>query len=122
MQWPLRPEAYEPKEAVGVSKHGIVRRAWCPALEAEVAIKVVNLDTLVGEGEVDELHKQTTLLSGMSHTHVIRYHCSFVCQHHLWIVMEYAGHGSCRLMMDAEGGGAARPFAERHIATEHRDR
>ena len=66
-QWPLRPEAYEPKEAVGVSKHGIVRRAWCPALEAEVAIKVVNLDTLVGEGEVDELHKQTTLLSGMAH-------------------------------------------------------
>ena len=50
--------AHEPKEAVGVSKHGIVRRAWCPALEAEVAIKVVNLDTLVGEGEVDEAFQE----------------------------------------------------------------
>lgn len=115
-EWPLLRGGYELQGEVGSSKHGVVRRAWCPAREAEVAIKIVNLDTLVGEGEVDRLHAQTTLLSGMSDHHVIRYHCSFVYRQELWIVMEYAAHGSARLVMTGDDG-TVRPLAEGHIAT-----
>ncbi len=110
------PDGYELREKVGVSEHGVVRRAWCPACQAAVAIKVVNLDTLVGEGEVDRLHTQTTLLSSISDEHVIRYHCSFVSKQELWIVMEYAAHGSCRLVMTGDDG-TVQPLAEGHIAT-----
>ena len=52
--WPNNPDDYDLREEVGVSTHGVVRRALCLARQdEEVAIKVVNLDTLVGEGEVD---------------------------------------------------------------------
>ena len=114
--WPLEPSGYELQDEVGISNHGVVRRAYCPGCQAEVAIKVVNLDTLVGEGEVDRLHAQTTLLSSMSDEHVVQYHCSFVSKHELWIVMEYAAHGSCRLVMTGDDG-IVQPLAEGHIAT-----
>ena len=114
-EWPLEPSGYELRDEVGISKHGVVRRAYCPGCQKEVAIKVVNLDTLVGEGEVDRLHAQTTLLSSMSDEHVIQYHCSFVSKQELWIVMEYAAHGSCQLVMTGDDG-AVQPLAEGHIA------
>ena len=82
-----------------------------------MCIKIINLESLGDEKEVERLHAQTKLLSNMAHENVIKYHCSFVCKHELWIVMEYAACGSCELLMRDPRGGPPRPLREQHIAT-----
>ena len=116
--WPLEPGAYEMGAEVGASKHAVVREARCSELKNQpVCIKIINLESLGDEKEVERLHAQTKLLSNMAHENVIKYHCSFVCKHELWIVMEYAACGSCELLMRDPRGGPPRPLREQHIAT-----
>ena len=74
-----------------------VRVAWCRALMQEVAVRMIDLDTV--KTPVAELQRHTKNMSSMSHENVLRYYISFVTGHHLWIITEYAGCGPCSLLL-----------------------
>jgi len=82
-------ERFEIINKIGRGAYGFVYRAWDVVSECEVAIKVVSL----GE-DLDEVHDEIALMAQVSCPQLVKYHCSYIVQDTLWIVMAYFDCGS----------------------------
>lgn len=62
-----------------------------------VAIKVLNLDAT--DDDMSEIQKEISVLSHCDSEYITRYHGSFLVETQLWIVVDYAGGGSIRMLV-----------------------
>ena len=62
-----------------------------------VAIKVLDLEAT--DDDLAEIQREISILGACGCQYITRYHCSFMVDMSLWIVMDYAGGGSVRAIM-----------------------
>jgi len=97
--YPTFAEGYKLLECVGRGSEGSVWRAMCIPIKKEVAIKIIDLESLP-TSSIEEIHQQVQAMYSCSmHPHVVRYYTSFVHGHSLWWVMKYLSGGSCSDIM-----------------------
>eukprot|EP00026_Physarum_polycephalum_P005841 Phypoly_transcript_05880.p1 GENE.Phypoly_transcript_05880~~Phypoly_transcript_05880.p1 ORF type:complete len:419 (+),score=59.78 Phypoly_transcript_05880:371-1627(+) len=95
MTYPTFAEGYKLLECVGKGSEGSVWRALCIPMKKEVAIKIIDLESMPTSA-LEELREQIHLMYLCSmHPHVVRYYTSFVNAGSLWCVMKYLSGGSC---------------------------
>ena len=91
---------YTRHEVIGRGSYGIVYKGIHNQTRAQVAIKVLNLDT--AEEEVTDIQKEIVLLQSLKAgdaQNVCKYHGSFLNGTRLWIIMDYCEGGSIRTLM-----------------------
>lgn len=97
--YPTFAEGYKLLECVGRGSEGSVWRAMCVPIKKDVAIKIIDLESLPSSS-IEEIHQQIQAMYACSkHPHVVRYYTSFVHGHSLWCVMRYLSGGSCSDIM-----------------------
>lgn len=97
--YPTFAEGYKLLECVGRGSEGSVWRALCVPIKKDVAIKIIDLESLPSSS-IEEIHQQIQAMYSCSkHPHVVRYYTSFVHGHSLWCVMRYLSGGSCSDIM-----------------------
>ncbi|XP_002993318.2 serine/threonine-protein kinase BLUS1 isoform X1 [Selaginella moellendorffii] len=115
-KYPVVPADYKLLEEIGQGVSGLVFRAFCVPLGEYVAVKQLDLEKC--SGTLDTIRKEAQTMSLISHSNVVKAHCSFVVSQHLWVVMPYMGGGSCLHIMKATSPDG---FDEPVIATILRD-
>lgn len=63
-----------------------------------VAVKVLDLEEHEPE-HLDEIRREAQTMSMLSHPNLVKYHCSFVNETSLWVVMPYLAGGSALNLM-----------------------
>lgn len=97
--YPTFAEGYRLLECVGRGSEGSVWRALCVPTKKDVAIKIIDLESMP-IGAIEDLQKQIhTMHSCSMHPHVVRYYTSFIHGSSLWCVMKYLSGGSCSDIM-----------------------
>jgi serine/threonine-protein kinase OSR1/STK39 len=97
--YPTFAEGYKLIECVGRGSEGSVWRAMCIPTKKDVAIKIIDLESLPS-ASIAEMHQQIQAMYSCSqHSHVVRYYTSFVHGTSLWCVMKYLSGGSCSDIM-----------------------
>lgn len=97
--YPTFAEGYKLIECVGRGSEGSVWRAMCIPTKKDVAIKIIDLESLPS-ASIAEIHQQIQAMYSCSqHSHVVRYYTSFVHGSSLWCVMKYLSGGSCSDIM-----------------------
>jgi serine/threonine protein kinase len=71
-----------------------------------VAVKVLNLDT--ADDDMADIQREIAVLSHCDSEYITRYHGSFLVDTRLWIVVDYAGGGSIRMLVSAMFTNATR--------------
>ena len=80
-------------------------RARCATNDEVVAVKVLDLEEHEPE-HLDEIRREAQTMSMLSHPNLVKYHCSFVNEASLWVVMPYlAGGSTLNLMKWSHPGG-----------------
>eukprot|EP00002_Diphylleia_rotans_P005863 TRINITY_DN1506_c0_g1_i4.p1 TRINITY_DN1506_c0_g1~~TRINITY_DN1506_c0_g1_i4.p1 ORF type:complete len:390 (-),score=60.29 TRINITY_DN1506_c0_g1_i4:433-1602(-) len=92
--YPMQTTMYDLKDIIGYGASAVVWRAICRSNEQEVAIKIIDLESC--STTIDHIRKEVMSLQLCRHPNVIKYHCSFISGHTLWLVMQYVGGGSCQ--------------------------
>ena len=67
--------------------------ARCKAIDAVVAVKLVNLEKLQ-EKSLNTLIQEAHTMAGLNHENVLPLHCSFIAGEDLWLVMPYIAGGN----------------------------
>ena len=101
LKYPTDASSYELLEEVGTGVSATVWRARCAANDEIVAVKVLDLEEHEPE-HLDEIRREAQTMSMLSHPNLVKYHCSFVHESALWVVMPYLA-----------GGSALRPWPRR---------
>lgn len=97
--YPTFAEGYKLLECVGRGSEGSVWRALCIPIKRDVAIKIIDLESLP-TSSLEEIRQQIQMMYSCSmHPHVVRYYTSFVHGHSLWCVMKFLTGGSCSDIM-----------------------
>eukprot|EP00172_Hildenbrandia_rubra_P002626 Plantae.Rhodophyta-Hildenbrandia_rubra.ctg3614.p1 GENE.Plantae.Rhodophyta-Hildenbrandia_rubra.ctg3614~~Plantae.Rhodophyta-Hildenbrandia_rubra.ctg3614.p1 ORF type:complete len:984 (+),score=210.52 Plantae.Rhodophyta-Hildenbrandia_rubra.ctg3614:1183-4134(+) len=96
-RFPPQATGYELREEIGSGTSGKVYRAWCPEMDEEVAIKVLDLELLTIP--LDEIRKEIQIMSLSNHENVVPYSTSFVQGNDLWVVMPLLTGGSVLSLM-----------------------
>ncbi|GAA5857929.1 hypothetical protein JCM8547_006626 [Rhodosporidiobolus lusitaniae] len=99
---------YQLQEKLGVGSFGVVYKAIHLPTSRPVAIKLIDLEH--SDDDIAEIQLEISHLADCDSDYVTRYYGSFLKGWKLWIVMEYAGGGSC---LDLLKPG---PFTEPQIA------
>ncbi|PAA73291.1 hypothetical protein BOX15_Mlig001820g1 [Macrostomum lignano] len=85
--WPRGKANYSMQKLLGTGATSKVYRATCPARNnAEIAIKVVNLDS--SSVSMDELHRETQGMKKLRHENIVAYYGSFIEDKFLFILMD----------------------------------
>uniref|UniRef100_A0A1I8IG81 non-specific serine/threonine protein kinase n=1 Tax=Macrostomum lignano TaxID=282301 RepID=A0A1I8IG81_9PLAT len=85
--WPRGKANYSMQKLLGTGATSKVYRAICPARNnAEIAIKVVNLDS--SSVSMDELHRETQGMKKLRHENIVAYYGSFIEDKFLFILMD----------------------------------
>ncbi|KAK8670908.1 hypothetical protein V6N13_037521 [Hibiscus sabdariffa] len=106
-QFPLDPSCYKITNKIAVGEGVVVYKAVCvPMDSAIVAIKVIDRDQCTG---VPQIHQREALTNEtmplLSHPNILRAHCSFTVDHHLWVVMPYMSCGSLQSIITSSFQG-----------------
>ncbi|KAI9144274.1 kinase-like domain-containing protein [Paraphysoderma sedebokerense] len=88
------PEDYEIKNAIGYGSSAIVYIANYKPLSKMVAIKMIDLD-MFERNQIDELRRETQVMSLCKHPNVLRVLNSFVADSKLYIITPFLSAGSC---------------------------
>ena len=109
LKYPTDASSYELLEEVGTGVSATVWRARCAANDEIVAVKVLDLEEHEPE-HLDEIRREAQTMSMLSHPNLVKYHCSFVHESALWVVMPYlAGGSALNLMKWSHPGGFEEP-------------
>ncbi|GMM58009.1 serine/threonine protein kinase [Maudiozyma humilis] len=90
------PVQYELKQVVGKGSYGVVYRAVNKRTRTTVAIKEVAYE---GDDELHEVMAEIDLLKNLDHVHIVKYHGFIQKPASLYIILEYAAHGSLKGLM-----------------------
>lgn len=86
---------YEVIKAIGRGKFAVVYRAKSTVTNEIVALKRINVDT-IDDRSREKCLKECKLLSSLDHPNIVKYLDSFVSEHDLVIVVEWAGAGDLK--------------------------
>lgn len=93
VQYPLDPSSYQILGEIGVGVSAIVYKAVClPINSSVVAIKAIDLDQ--SRADFDNVRREATTMSLLSHPNILNAHCSFLVDRRLWVVMPFMSAGS----------------------------
>ncbi|KAG9290338.1 hypothetical protein G9A89_007069 [Geosiphon pyriformis] len=87
-------EDYEIQSPIGYGSSAIVYNAIYIPSSKKVAIKIIDLDYFE-RNQIDELRRETQLMSLSKHANILGVHGSFVNDSKLYIVTPYMSAGSC---------------------------
>lgn len=87
---------YQLKQVVGKGSYGIVYRAINRKTKVIVAIKEINYEN---DNELNESMIEIDLLKNLDHINIIKYHGFIQKMSSLYIILEYAAHGSLKSLM-----------------------
>jgi len=108
-RYPCEAKGYELIEEIGTGVSAVVWKAKCLTNDEIVAVKVLDLEEHEPE-HLDEIRREAQTMSMLSHPNLVKYHCSFVHEKTLWVVMPYlAGGSALNLMKWAHPGGFEEP-------------
>lgn len=85
---------YELQEIIGLGSSAVVHQAIFKPLNKRVAIKVIDLEHFE-RNQIDELRRETSLMSLSKHENVLRVRGSFVVDSKLYIATRLMAAGSC---------------------------
>ncbi|KAI9225130.1 hypothetical protein BC828DRAFT_435749 [Blastocladiella britannica] len=88
-----RPEDYELEATVGFGSSATVYAAVYRPSRRRVAVKVMELD-MFQRNQIEELRRETTVMSLCKHPNVLRVYASFVAESKLFIVTPFLSAGS----------------------------
>ena len=87
---------YELKQVVGRGSYGVVYRAVNKKSRETVAIKEINYES---DEELHEVMIEIDLLKNLNHINIVKYHGFIQKASNLYIILEYAAHGSLKGLM-----------------------
>ncbi|KAF9895604.1 hypothetical protein BX616_009280, partial [Lobosporangium transversale] len=82
------PEDYDIRLPIGYGSSAVVYNAYYKPLNKRVAIKVIDLD-MFERNQIDELRRETQVMSLCKHPNVLRVNGAFVADSKLYIVTPY---------------------------------
>ncbi|KAI1315417.1 hypothetical protein EDD11_000805 [Mortierella claussenii] len=88
------PEDYDIRLPIGYGSSAVVYNAYYKPLNKRVAVKVIDLD-MFERNQIDELRRETQVMSLCKHPNVLRVNGAFVTDSKLYIVVPYLSAGSC---------------------------
>ncbi|KAL0380323.1 UNVERIFIED_CONTAM: Serine/threonine-protein kinase fray2 [Sesamum angustifolium] len=98
-KYPIGAEYYTLYEEVGTGASATVSRAQCIPLNEIVAVKIMDFER--SNCNLNNISRESQLMFLVDHPNVLKSHCSFVCDHNLWVVMPYMAGGSCLHILKA---------------------
>ncbi|XAR50436.1 Non-specific serine/threonine protein kinase [Bertholletia excelsa] len=98
-KYPIGPEHYTLYEEVGQGVSASVHRALCVPFNEVVAIKILDFER--DNCDLNNISREAQTMTLVDHPNVLKSHCSFVCDHNLWVVMPYMSGGSCLHILKA---------------------
>ncbi|XP_047317430.1 serine/threonine-protein kinase BLUS1 [Impatiens glandulifera] len=91
--YPLDASSYRILEEIGCGMSATVYKAVCtPKNSTIVAIKAINLDK--SPRDLDSILQEAKTMSLLSHSNILKAHCSFTVDHLLWVIMPFMSAGS----------------------------
>ncbi|GIL99125.1 hypothetical protein Vretimale_4388 [Volvox reticuliferus] len=90
--WPMEASAYEILDDCGRGVSATVHRARCMTNGAEVAVKLMNLESM--NCDLDEIIHEAQTMRMYNHPNILPLYCSFVHEQELWMVMPFVAGGS----------------------------
>ncbi|KAM0945134.1 putative protein kinase STE-STE20-Fray family [Dioscorea sansibarensis] len=92
-KYPLDAKSYHIMQEIGSGVSGVVYKAACiPMNSAVVAIKAIDLEK--SRANLDDVRREAKVMALFSHSNILRAHCSFIVDSHLWVVMPFMAAGS----------------------------
>ncbi|KAK4414040.1 Serine/threonine-protein kinase fray2 [Sesamum alatum] len=98
-KYPIGAEYYTLYEEVGTGASATVSRALCIPLNEIVAVKILDFER--SNCNLNNISRESQLMFLVDHPNVLKSHCSFVCDHNLWVVMPFMAGGSCLHILKA---------------------
>ncbi|KAI3851843.1 hypothetical protein MKW98_019842 [Papaver atlanticum] len=96
-KYPLGAEHYNLFEEIGSGATATIYRAVCIPTQETVAIKVLDFEK--EKSELSNIAHEAQTMTLMDQPNLLKAHCSFVTDHHLWVVMPFMAAGSCQHIM-----------------------
>ena len=106
----LQAADFKLEATIGKGAYGEVFKGEAIRARKPVAIKIIDLNEI--EDEMGDIQQEIKVLSQCHCPQLTHCEGSFMSGSKLWIVMEYAAHGSCLDLINNTGKG----IAEEHIA------
>jgi len=94
-------DIYQKLDFLGAGAYGKVYRGINKITKEHVAIKVIELEDC--SNEFSKVVQEISILKELNTQYVTRYYGSYVKNSELWIVMEFAGGGSVRELLEPTG-------------------
>ncbi|GMI69908.1 BLUE LIGHT SIGNALING1 [Hibiscus trionum] len=103
-QFPLDPSSYKITHEIAVGVGVVVYKAVCVPMDlAIVAIKAIDREQCIGIFDILEREAQSMIL--LSHPNLLRAHCSFNADRHVWVVMPFMSCGSLHSIISSSFPG-----------------
>lgn len=83
---------------IGRGAFAEVKRGKCINPERDVAIKIIDLDSITSD--LEDIRQEVATLRLCNHPNVLKYHVSFVYEARLWLVTQLMDKGSCLYVMN----------------------
>ncbi|WOL14391.1 hypothetical protein Cni_G23171 [Canna indica] len=98
--YPLDSKSYRLLYEVGSGVSAVVYKAACLPLDsAVVAIKSIDLER--SRANLDDVRREAKAMALLSHPNILRAHCSFTVDRHLWVVMPFMAAGSLQSIISS---------------------
>ncbi|KAJ1685729.1 hypothetical protein LUZ63_017119 [Rhynchospora breviuscula] len=98
--FPLDPESYRLLNEIGSGVSAVVYKATClPLNSTTVAIKSIDLER--SRANLDDVRQEAKAMALLSHPNILRAHCSFIVDQHLWVVMPFMAAGSLQSILSS---------------------
>ncbi|KAF3334293.1 serine/threonine-protein kinase BLUS1 [Carex littledalei] len=98
--FPLDPKSYKLLNEIGTGVSAVVYKATClPRNSMTVAIKSIDLER--SRANLDEIRQEAKAMALLSHPNILRAHCSFIVDRHLWVVMPFMAAGSLHSILSS---------------------
>ncbi|KAM7260113.1 hypothetical protein ACFE04_015854 [Oxalis oulophora] len=99
-QYPLDSDSYKLLSVIGKGANATVYKAVCELMNSSiVAIKSIDLDK--SRANLDDIRRETKMMSLLSHPNILKAHCAFTVDHRLWVVMPFMSGGSLQSIISS---------------------
>ncbi|KAM7273756.1 hypothetical protein ACFE04_028420 [Oxalis oulophora] len=99
-QYPLDFDSYKLLSVIGKGANATVYKAVCELMNSSiVAIKSIDHDK--SRANLDDIRRETKMMSLLSHPNILKAHCAFTVDHRLWVVMPFMSGGSLQSIISS---------------------